>query len=444
MARERFTSGAYLPDASAVTRGFYSNFDGVTDRLARSRAERAFRSGDVNGAADELQFREPEYATHLRAYADRRRLDADAKAKAESDAGYARTVAGAIDSGDTDAIRPLAVARGDVDTVQSLAKSRGETVRERVRNATLQAALDAEDITDLESYQAWRARYPSLPAIGATPEYSAWDPRIAEATRRRTAAAAAAMGLDLPKPVERPKLERADLGDRHVLYDPTTGQPVQEFRAGAAPRAPGEGRAGGAWRTLTPAELEAAGYPSGSVVQENEATGQQVVRNRPGVSKFTEGERLAAGFSARMGAALQNLETLEASGNVDWGYVWSPDFAAAAGGVFASEESKRARREVRDFINAQLRRESGAAIGDDEFSSARKQYFPVPGDGPRERAAKAAAARLVQQSMAFSGGAATQALMEELGRAEELGLAPGDWTDDFVRDPQTGKLVRAR
>lgn len=34
----------------------------------------------------------------------------------------------------------------------------------------------------------------------------------------------------------------------------------------------------------------------------------------------------------------------------------------------------------RDFVNAILRRESGAVISDQEFDNANKQYFPVPGD----------------------------------------------------------------
>jgi hypothetical protein len=34
----------------------------------------------------------------------------------------------------------------------------------------------------------------------------------------------------------------------------------------------------------------------------------------------------------------------------------------------------------RDFINAVLRRESGAVISDQEFANARVQYFPQPGD----------------------------------------------------------------
>lgn len=36
----------------------------------------------------------------------------------------------------------------------------------------------------------------------------------------------------------------------------------------------------------------------------------------------------------------------------------------------------------RDFINATLRRESGAVISESEFDNARKQYFPQPSDPP--------------------------------------------------------------
>jgi hypothetical protein len=42
----------------------------------------------------------------------------------------------------------------------------------------------------------------------------------------------------------------------------------------------------------------------------------------------------------------------------------------------------------RDFINATLRRESGAAIAESEFTNARKQYFPQPGDTPEKLAEK--------------------------------------------------------
>jgi hypothetical protein len=42
----------------------------------------------------------------------------------------------------------------------------------------------------------------------------------------------------------------------------------------------------------------------------------------------------------------------------------------------------------RDFLNAVLRRESGAVIGPSEFASGEQQYFPVPGDSPEVIAQK--------------------------------------------------------
>lgn len=44
----------------------------------------------------------------------------------------------------------------------------------------------------------------------------------------------------------------------------------------------------------------------------------------------------------------------------------------------------------RNFVNAVLRRESGAVISDEEFSNARQQYFPQPGDKPDVITQKAA------------------------------------------------------
>jgi hypothetical protein len=45
-----------------------------------------------------------------------------------------------------------------------------------------------------------------------------------------------------------------------------------------------------------------------------------------------------------------------------------------------SDNSQKAEQAQRDFVNAVLRQESGAAISSSEFDNARKQYFPQPGD----------------------------------------------------------------
>lgn len=53
-----------------------------------------------------------------------------------------------------------------------------------------------------------------------------------------------------------------------------------------------------------------------------------------------------------------------------------------AGNFLTNEDKKLADQAQRDFINAVLRRESGAVISPSEFENARQQYFPQPGDTP--------------------------------------------------------------
>jgi len=60
----------------------------------------------------------------------------------------------------------------------------------------------------------------------------------------------------------------------------------------------------------------------------------------------------------------------------------------------------------RNFLNAVLRRESGAVISPTEFAEGKKQYFPQPGDGPQVLAQKKANRDLVMQSFIKSSGSA--------------------------------------
>lgn len=69
-----------------------------------------------------------------------------------------------------------------------------------------------------------------------------------------------------------------------------------------------------------------------------------------------------------------------------------------------SAEGQRAEQAQRDFINAVLRQESGAAIGATEFDNARKQYFPQPNDKPENIAQKANNRRLAVQGLQRNAG----------------------------------------
>lgn len=64
---------------------------------------------------------------------------------------------------------------------------------------------------------------------------------------------------------------------------------------------------------------------------------------------------------------------------------------------------------ARNFINAVLRRESGAVISPSEFSEARQQYLPQPGDTPEALAQKAENRRYVFATMKRAAGRAYEA-----------------------------------
>jgi hypothetical protein len=60
------------------------------------------------------------------------------------------------------------------------------------------------------------------------------------------------------------------------------------------------------------------------------------------------------------------------------------------GNYLVSDNFQKFDQAKRDFINATLRRESGAAIASSEFENAEKQYFPQPGDSAEKLAQKKA------------------------------------------------------
>lgn len=89
----------------------------------------------------------------------------------------------------------------------------------------------------------------------------------------------------------------------------------------------------------------------------------------------------AAGFYDRMIEAEKVLGSdTTVSAATDFTGKLKANLPFGAGNYFATPEYQAYDQARRDFINAQLRKESGAAISQGEFDSADKQYFPQPGD----------------------------------------------------------------
>lgn len=105
---------------------------------------------------------------------------------------------------------------------------------------------------------------------------------------------------------------------------------------------------------------------------------------------MTDAQAKAALFGSRMEASNKILEQLAAAGT-DTSVPGSRSGYGVGSLITALSPAKQQQLDQakRDFINATLRRESGAVISDAEFENGDKQYFPQPGDSPQVKVQKA-------------------------------------------------------
>lgn len=121
------------------------------------------------------------------------------------------------------------------------------------------------------------------------------------------------------------------------------------------------------------------------------------------IKTATDEQNKAAGFADRMVESNRLLSTLDRQGANVWQRLF--DAAGTAGNLFAkSEEYQKFEQAKRDFVNAVLRRESGAVISEAEFQNADKQYFPRPGDSAEVIAQKAKSRQIALDGMIRSAG----------------------------------------
>jgi hypothetical protein len=132
-----------------------------------------------------------------------------------------------------------------------------------------------------------------------------------------------------------------------------------------------------------------------------------------GTKPPTEYQAKAAGFGARAEQADKIITSLNgkyspAAVNSKTSMDSTPLVGGMLGGIsnkfVLSSQDQKAEQAQRDFINAVLRQESGAAIAASEFDNAAKQYFNQPGDGPDVIAQKDQNRKLAIQGFKNSGG----------------------------------------
>ena len=182
------------------------------------------------------------------------------------------------------------------------------------------------------------------------------------------------LGIDIPKEYS----QEVDLGDRVMLipkdYDPAKDQPIFISKG------------------LTPSQ-----------------------QSGDGLLKETAGERNALGFYVRGKDALDTIGTVESKVTDTLGKQGALQFFP---NLFQSSDMQIYRQLQRQFTEARLRKESGAAIPQAEYDTDAKTYFAQPGDTKETLARKQAAREKVLESLRISAGNAYKNYAADPGNAK--------------------------
>lgn len=156
-----------------------------------------------------------------------------------------------------------------------------------------------------------------------------------------------------------------------------------------------------------------------SIRRFNPATGEYetITGIDPSQLDLKESEVSSTMYGGRMLQAQQVLDDVESEGTDLYQHIVKG--IPLASNYLTSPQFKMYEQAQRNFINAVLRRESGAAIAESEFANARIQYFPQPNDPPEVIELKRKNRELAIELMLSGAGAGGQYAKD---KAAEIGV----------------------
>lgn len=224
--------------------------------------------------------------------------------------------------------------------------------------------------------------------------------------------------IDAAKQLEDARVKFEGIANRQVQTDNsirTAASSKYSADSSAGSAAAGRRQAADQFAVTQAASKVPAGYranPDGSL---SAIAGGPHDPNGAGAKPPTEFQGKSAGFGARAEQADKIISSLEgkyspaainSKQSVESVPVIGGIMGAATNKFQLNEADQKAEQAQRDFINAVLRQESGAAIAASEFDNAKKQYFPQPGDTKGVLAQKEANRKLAIQGFKNSAGKA--------------------------------------
>lgn len=243
--------------------------------------------------------------------------------------------------------------------------------------------------------------------------------------RRAANQAAAKANLDFEQAqykTEQEKSKPIEVGGSLIQYDPATEtyktlfSKPQEVAKPEIREANGviyERQNDGTWKSVagSPKSQSDAGFTLGEGQVRYDANGN-LVASGPAKTVAdkapTEFQSTSAGFAVRLQDANNILDGLGNSG-------YFAPLGRDVPNLLKTADQQRREQAERNFINATLRRESGASISPQEFENAKLQYFPQFGDSEAVLEQKAQNRKRIEQSFILNSGPVYQQMQGQGG-----------------------------
>ena len=215
-----------------------------------------------------------------------------------------------------------------------------------------------------------------------------------------------------------------------------TAKTRQEIDLGKYGKIKGESGEETLYRVKPDGNIEYLGGPDTGAPGASAAPGGMIDPNAPGALprvKLNDAQGKAMNYGARTAEAASIIDAIGAE--------YSPTSVSLKGGLQAlpvaggvlgygynqmmGKNEQKIEQAQRNFINAVLRRESGAVISKEEFANARHQYFPQPGDDPAVLTQKKQNRDMVIRNFAIESGPGRNEVMRVMQRGAPQGGAGG-------------------
>jgi len=244
-----------------------------------------------------------------------------------------------------------------------------------------------------------------------------------------------------PQPEQAPEPAKPMTENRLRMVSRQEAVPYDELRQGLAQFATERGMGAEAFGAIDkilearglqkPLKVESQQLPGGAMVIRADNKIEILPPAKPIEGKdLTESQALAAGFAARMAYNNKVIDDTIKAGYTPktlTEFGWMPD-------RFKTQSRKSYESAKNNWIAAQLRKESGAAIGPQEYEQADLQYFPQPGDSKDIIQQKADLRKVAERTMKAAVGRNSDFYIEQiLGGAQEAKMPTGSGTYRFVR-----------